>query len=806
MPMPNGEVHSTSCDGAILNEIDGQSFEDETLSSPVPRNALTMNSSFQLNQIKLEDSVPFENSQTAAAIKSAKSTPTIPCLNANNQNGKQVYTPTVKKIISKLEDMKVSDLKAELKKRNLPVSGAKQQLIERLKPFSDSVVSTNNSMATADLNGATIINLGECNNANPELLQSGHNNGNFTSMTSPLPNSTTFILKNNISSDGKNCLNDEQLLFIANNPDNFSTIPLQLKNSSPLTLEAPTLTIPMTNTFIPQYQIVSSTPTDNNNKINLGSINLGASNGSLQTPLGNNILVNKLNILNHNPHHQPSIISTNLNYSNQATNSIGKNASPIILTGEPMQPIQIGPIKNGLSFNLSQQVPSMNSKLVSIQNSGPVFHQLLLYPTTVNAPQDISTLNNAISTSSKQRSNSFPSESFHQLQRYSMPTSVTNVRQTNVAYFLLNRNTSLPLVINQVPVTQAASQLPSKNVSINEKIIDFVNFSPGQPPSSTTGCNKGRASMKKTVKFPITDNLPNSSTEIHTIPFTACVKSTLKSEEKTVTCEFAKGTFTTKTLETVPIISSTIMDYQILGRLPETKESVLESSTKHIQPDSTTSSNSLDLDFILNFDDLHDELAEMADCTVDSKAAGKMALDEPMDFEVKSPLNSNYEDRNGGMIDFNDNWFDIAFSNQSPSQTMQPSEMEESSRLLGTLSEAGTGGDSSFLDSINQIFDQSYPGSLATSRGDEFTFDSYRGDPVLASHNASTSSSANSQSLVGNFPNQPCHFTAATYSGNALKYNLNGANNGFLADSLGDLLFEDSDFKSSLDFPIMLDS
>lgn len=32
--------------------------------------------------------------------------------------------------------MKVSDLKMELKKRNLPVSGPKPQLIERLKPFT----------------------------------------------------------------------------------------------------------------------------------------------------------------------------------------------------------------------------------------------------------------------------------------------------------------------------------------------------------------------------------------------------------------------------------------------------------------------------------------------------------------------------------------------------------------------------------------------------------------------------------------------------------------------------------------------
>lgn len=53
-------------------------------------------------------------------------------------------TPTVStappKQYTSLEEMKVPELKAELKKRNLTVSGAKPQLIERLKPYADAII------------------------------------------------------------------------------------------------------------------------------------------------------------------------------------------------------------------------------------------------------------------------------------------------------------------------------------------------------------------------------------------------------------------------------------------------------------------------------------------------------------------------------------------------------------------------------------------------------------------------------------------------------------------------------------------
>ncbi|XP_075160914.1 myocardin-related transcription factor [Haematobia irritans] len=54
--------------------------------------------------------------------------------------------------ITKLEKMKVCDLKIHLKKRNLPVSGPKPQLIERLKPYLplEPLESTVTPMATSD--------------------------------------------------------------------------------------------------------------------------------------------------------------------------------------------------------------------------------------------------------------------------------------------------------------------------------------------------------------------------------------------------------------------------------------------------------------------------------------------------------------------------------------------------------------------------------------------------------------------------------------------------------------------------------
>lgn len=73
----------------------------------------------------------------------------------SNSSSSTIEQPPLRPL-GKLEDMKVSDLKIELKRRNLPVSGSKPQLIERLKPFTEA--SSNGS--TSNSNGPHVTHMG----------------------------------------------------------------------------------------------------------------------------------------------------------------------------------------------------------------------------------------------------------------------------------------------------------------------------------------------------------------------------------------------------------------------------------------------------------------------------------------------------------------------------------------------------------------------------------------------------------------------------------------------------------------------
>nr|SVE78175.1 EOG090X04KW [Daphnia lumholtzi] len=92
----------------------------------------------------LSASLPLSTSSTTTAPSPAPST------QSESITSVMSATPTsTTRITVRLEEMKVSDLKAELKKRNLPVSGSKPQLIDRLRPFvgEDATLTASRSLS-----------------------------------------------------------------------------------------------------------------------------------------------------------------------------------------------------------------------------------------------------------------------------------------------------------------------------------------------------------------------------------------------------------------------------------------------------------------------------------------------------------------------------------------------------------------------------------------------------------------------------------------------------------------------------------
>jgi hypothetical protein len=101
---------------------------------------------------------------------------------------------TPARLTGRLEDMKVSDLKAELKRRSLPVSGSKPQLIERLKPFAGSDTINQNISSVDSTHSNSSVD--QCHNS-PQYQETGSPQGSvkeepseqmdITDPMSPLP-------------------------------------------------------------------------------------------------------------------------------------------------------------------------------------------------------------------------------------------------------------------------------------------------------------------------------------------------------------------------------------------------------------------------------------------------------------------------------------------------------------------------------------------------------------------------------------------------------------------------------------------
>lgn len=81
------------------------------------------------------------------------------------------------KPVKRLEDMKVNDLKMECKRRNLPVSGSKSNIVERLKPFEDVILAAMQQIAAGQQQHAESAGAGGTFPASPLCHGSASANG-----------------------------------------------------------------------------------------------------------------------------------------------------------------------------------------------------------------------------------------------------------------------------------------------------------------------------------------------------------------------------------------------------------------------------------------------------------------------------------------------------------------------------------------------------------------------------------------------------------------------------------------------------
>uniref|UniRef100_A0A8C8R546 Myocardin related transcription factor B n=1 Tax=Pelusios castaneus TaxID=367368 RepID=A0A8C8R546_9SAUR len=175
----------------------------------------------------------------------SNSTPTsVACTPRQNSN---IPSRKPGPLPSSLDDLKVAELKMELKLRGLPVSGTKTDLIERLKPYQDlsnNGVNANNVVATTTSTGVT-SNTGEVTVAFPvtTLNQSvGSSASSFPSETSsagtgfklahtesissPLPISPSPSEQSSLSTDDTNMTDTFTEMMTMMSPSHFlSTSP-----------------------------------------------------------------------------------------------------------------------------------------------------------------------------------------------------------------------------------------------------------------------------------------------------------------------------------------------------------------------------------------------------------------------------------------------------------------------------------------------------------------------------------------------------------------------------------------------------
>ena len=203
---------STGTSSSFMGNVESSPLSVFTQASPQTVFTMTpssQQSGSQLQQIRISSPVMTQVKQEPQVGQpQAQMNPNVTPININ----KAVKKPTTvtnsgqPKQYTSLEEMKVPELKAELKKRNLTVSGAKDKLIERLKPYADAIIKAPKDRSTS---GSSVTSPGSSVFSPAGSALSGMSPQPFTIMSPPnsapspqsvrLPNGLVFSAHNSMT-------------------------------------------------------------------------------------------------------------------------------------------------------------------------------------------------------------------------------------------------------------------------------------------------------------------------------------------------------------------------------------------------------------------------------------------------------------------------------------------------------------------------------------------------------------------------------------------------------------------------------
>ncbi|KAI8797591.1 MKL/myocardin protein 2 [Biomphalaria glabrata] len=412
------------------------------------------------------------------------------------------------KLTGNLEEMKVADLKAELKKRSLPVSGPKPQLIERLKPFTESVGSNNLLVPSATVS-KTSTPLPPSRVSTPlqfsqtsfQIKQEPNGDSNATSIIRPIPSTTSTPVY----------LTSGSTLQSSNMPIHLPLTTLGLKtvvSVKPMIKEEPMATTDISPPNSPQSYVSAGQCPRTPMTPDYDSTSPPPVTSKMSPQVTQSLLKSSANQLVLNTCH--TVMAPGQTVVSMSTD----HTQPSSVVPAEMMPMEV----DSVSVDLNQGVDDTAFKAASLGHSlDSVNFKTLIQPMSNSNFKTISLSQNSLDTNPIKINTNFLDTSSIKTVNLS-PNYETNNTIKSVS---LSPNTEAGTVkaVNLGCSPDSMSSLKTLNLSPNTDLTGFKTIGPNSSSDSN--------SLLKTVKVPLSQLSP---THLSPVQLTAPLTQTLTSQ------------------------------------------------------------------------------------------------------------------------------------------------------------------------------------------------------------------------------------------------------------------------------------